>query len=399
MKILFISRHIPYEQNSGITIRTYNLLKCLIGVSDVSCVFLTRNNGKTTENKLSLCDLKVINYMLKEIEFSDISLLRYANNLWNVLFITRNVKKGLDKIIKIEKPDLVWLEFGYMAHFAPFIKKKYNIPIYYGSHNYQLGLDYQIWKIKNNTLQKLKMLPFLMLQWIHQNIFFRNVDRFVCISEEDKNAYQKILPEIKFDILPFIFDDCFLTGSHKFESDTQFICIIGSLKSYQNFAATVFFLKHIWPQINSRIETLKFYIVGSLPEKSTIEADILYQLIQQSKNVVLTGYVQSVVPYVKAAILNVVPITIGSGVRTKIIESVACKTAVVSTSIGASGLPFKDGKNISIADSPEEFAKKCIMLIETPPLRNNMIRASYKTYQDNLSYNAGLKLIRKILGL
>jgi glycosyltransferase involved in cell wall biosynthesis len=68
----------------------------------------------------------------------------------------------------------------------------------------------------------------------------------------------------------------------------------------------------------------------------------------------------------------IVPLRIGSGTRLKILDAMAMGKAIVSTSVGCEGLDVSDGKNILIADTPEEFATKTIDLLRDPEMRKGI---------------------------
>jgi glycosyltransferase involved in cell wall biosynthesis len=76
--------------------------------------------------------------------------------------------------------------------------------------------------------------------------------------------------------------------------------------------------------------------------------------------------VDDIRPYVHAAAIYVVPLRIGGGTRIKIFEAMAMGKPVVSTTIGAEGLPVTDGKNILIADDPVTFAARTVELLKQP---------------------------------
>ena len=83
----------------------------------------------------------------------------------------------------------------------------------------------------------------------------------------------------------------------------------------------------------------------------------------------MTGSVADVVPYYRQACLSVVPIRGGGGTRLKILESMALGRRVVSTSIGCEGLDVRDGVHLSVADTPDEFARRVVLLLRDPTLR------------------------------
>ena len=67
-----------------------------------------------------------------------------------------------------------------------------------------------------------------------------------------------------------------------------------------------------------------------------------------------------------------VPLRIGGGTRLKIMESMAMSSAVVASSLGCEGFPLEHGKQLMIADSPEQFAASVVALLENPAERERL---------------------------
>jgi glycosyltransferase involved in cell wall biosynthesis len=83
----------------------------------------------------------------------------------------------------------------------------------------------------------------------------------------------------------------------------------------------------------------------------------------------IVGGVPSVMPYLQGAPVFVVPLRIGGGTRLKIYEAMAAARAIVSTTVGAEGLDYTDGRDIVIADEPATFAAAVIRLLRDPAAR------------------------------
>jgi glycosyltransferase involved in cell wall biosynthesis len=96
-------------------------------------------------------------------------------------------------------------------------------------------------------------------------------------------------------------------------------------------------------------------IVGRAPTRNV-------KKLADLDGVAVTGRVEDVRPYVGDAAVYIVPLRIGGGTRLKIFEAMAMGKAVVSTSVGAEGLPVIDGQHLSIADEPVAFADRVIEL-------------------------------------
>jgi glycosyltransferase involved in cell wall biosynthesis len=80
----------------------------------------------------------------------------------------------------------------------------------------------------------------------------------------------------------------------------------------------------------------------------------------------VTGTVPDVRPYLESARVFVVPLRIGGGTRLKIFEAMAMEKAIVTTSVGAEGLPVRHGEHLLIADTPSAFADAVTGLLRDP---------------------------------
>lgn len=142
----------------------------------------------------------------------------------------------------------------------------------------------------------------------------------------------------------------------------------GSLTYYVNEDAVRYLLQQILPQIRQRIPDVRFIVVGFHDNR-------LDDLAGRS-GVVVTGAVDDMAPWLDQAHVQVVPLRAGSGTRTKILEATAKGLPVVSTSVGAEGLPLRDGEEICIADDPTEFAERCTALLLSRNMRIDLARAA-----------------------
>ncbi len=80
------------------------------------------------------------------------------------------------------------------------------------------------------------------------------------------------------------------------------------------------------------------------------------------------------------------PLRIGGGTRLKIFEAMAMNKAVISTSVGAEGLPVRSGENILLADTPNDFAESVISLLRDPNQRQRLGTAARALVQQRYSW-------------
>jgi glycosyltransferase involved in cell wall biosynthesis len=139
----------------------------------------------------------------------------------------------------------------------------------------------------------------------------------------------------------------------------------GSLSYSANYDAMRYFLAQVYPLIQREIPDVSLTITGSTKnlDLGPLGAD---------PSVRFSGYVDDIRPLVTGAWACVVPILEGGGTRLKILEAMALGTPVVATSKGAEGLDVADGKDILIADEPDEFAGHVICLLRDRALRQRL---------------------------
>ena len=107
------------------------------------------------------------------------------------------------------------------------------------------------------------------------------------------------------------------------------------------------FLQNVWMDVHRQYPALKYYIAGREIPAWLTHTDY--------PNVVIAGEVENAIHFMNSRSIMLVPLFSGSGIRIKIIEAMAIGKAIISTSIGAEGIPYTHGENIMIADTPCEF--------------------------------------------
>lgn len=144
------------------------------------------------------------------------------------------------------------------------------------------------------------------------------------------------------------------------------LVFLGSMDWMPNIHAMREFVSQILPLIRRRRPDCSVAIVGRDP------APEILALAEADSNLRVTGTVPDVRPYLWGSTVSIVPMYIGGGTRLKIYESMAAKTPVVSTSVGAEGLSIDPPRDIRIADEPQAFADACLELLENQDERDRL---------------------------
>ncbi|MBI3491888.1 MAG: glycosyltransferase [Acidobacteria bacterium] len=153
----------------------------------------------------------------------------------------------------------------------------------------------------------------------------------------------------------------------------------GSMDWFPNEDAVLNFVDAILPRIRAAVPAVTLSVVGrapSAPLRAAVEA----------AGGRVTGTVPDVRPFVDRASVYVVPLRVGGGTRLKIFEALAMGKAVVSTSVGAEGLPIAPGVHFVQADEPRAFADAVVSLLRDPARRRALGAAGRRLVEEKYSW-------------
>jgi glycosyltransferase involved in cell wall biosynthesis len=149
-----------------------------------------------------------------------------------------------------------------------------------------------------------------------------------------------------------------------------------------NVDAVEYFLSEVLPLIRQKLPEATFTIAGRSPDARVLKA------VQGLTGVCVTGKVEDMRPYLWGSKISVVPIRIGGGTRLKIYECMAAGVPVVSTTVGAEGLRYKDAEDIVLADDASSFAEACIRLLADDVARRTIAHNAFARAQKEFSWAA-----------
>lgn len=155
------------------------------------------------------------------------------------------------------------------------------------------------------------------------------------------------------------------------------IIFIGKMSYNPNIVAVTFFVTQVFPILLLSFPHLKFVIVGATP-------DVRVQQLANNKNIIVTGFVDSIEPYLQHAAIVVAPMLTGAGIQNKIIQAMSYACCIVTTTIGAEGLNIVNNE-IAIVDGAEEMAERITYLLRNKDERCLMGRTARQYVMNNLS--------------
>jgi glycosyltransferase involved in cell wall biosynthesis len=185
----------------------------------------------------------------------------------------------------------------------------------------------------------------------------RRFDHVVAVSTRDLDVFRKDYQVKSVSEVPTGVDTEYFRPAGEVEAQPLDLVFTGSMDWLPNEDAVLYFTEAILPRVRAALPGVTLTVVGRNPSPRVIA------LSRRDPAVRVTGSVPDVRPYIERAALFVVPLRVAGGTRLKIYEAMAMERAVISTSIGAEGLPVRDGVDIILADAPERFAMAVIGLL------------------------------------
>jgi sugar transferase (PEP-CTERM/EpsH1 system associated) len=259
---------------------------------------------------------------------------------------------------------------------------------------FQHNVEAMIWKrhfeVQANPLKKI----YLRQQWRKMKRFekemCRRFDAVIAVSAEDREQMRdEYAVDAVFDV-PTGVDTDFFSPSGKENVDPHNVVFTGSMDWLPNEDAIRYYTEQILPLVQRSIPDATLTVVGRNPYPSLLE------LSRRNPSIIVTGRVEDVRPYMERAAAYVVPLRIGGGTRLKIFEAMAMEKAIVSTTVGAEGLPITDGRELRIADTPETFAASVVDLLTRPETAKQLGLEAGRIVRERFGWNGVAKRFSEI---
>ena len=371
MNILFLSQRFLLPMDAGGKIRTGKILEQLAKIHSTTMISNVElpQDGPYQQEVLRLCS-RFVPVPWKEIKkHSLLFLLRLVPQMFSPYPVSvlnsssGKLRKAVEQEYASGHYDVAICDF---VQSALEFRNILDLPTILFQHNVESVIAKRHMEQSGNPIAKL----FWWLQWKKMCAFearaCRTFDTIIAVSEKDKETFEKQYGATNVVTIPTGVDIDFFHPSLDFAEDEANVVFCGSLDWLPNEDATVFFIREVLPLIKQEISAVTFTVVGKNPSPA------LQKLVEDYAEVTLTGWVDDTRPYIARSAVVIVPLRIGGGTRMKIYEAMAMGKAVISTTIGAEGLPVSHDENILIADQPAQFAENIITLFRNMPTRQRL---------------------------
>ncbi len=393
MKILFTCKEFPHSKVIGGPIIIYNRLKYFSKNHLVSlAAFFRPGEEKYIPSVKPFChDLKLVPVSSKRSplkatwDFFTSPIPHYFLRIHG----SKKMAETIAEMVQKDRYDFVIGEYSVMGQFIhnnpllPPVRRIVSVhECYYlarlkAFRHSKLGLN----KLKEAiNLKGLKRYEFDM---------YKHADKVLTLTHQDKKKLLDISPELDIAVVPHGVDVENFSFSEP-EREEISIVFVGNYLHYPNVDAVLYFYQEIWPRIKSQVPKIKFYAVGQGPPPEV-------RSLSKDDAIIVTGRVDGVRPYLKKGRVFICPVRLGGGFRGKILEAMAVGIPVVSTSLGAEGVPAFQRENIIVADNPEEFTQGIIDLINDDRLFEIIRKNARRLVEEKFAWQKGVKIMEGVL--
>lgn len=388
MRILWLKTELLHPVDKGGKIRTYNMLKELKRAQHHVTYLTLVDESATPETRAQAseyCDElvciphrqteKFSRGFYAELMFNVISTLPYAISKYQ----SAEMREQIADRVQAGDFDILISDF-----LTPAVNLPRSLPI--TTLLFQHNVEAMIWKrhyeVQTNALKK----AYLYTQWLKMKRFERDAcrrfDRVVAVSADDAETMRREYELVGVADVPTGVDTDFFRPAGAVSPEPHSLVFTGSMDWLPNEDAIRFFTSSILPLVKKSLPDVKLTVVGRNPYPGLVE------LSKSEPSIEVTGRVEDVRPYMEKAAAYVVPLRIGGGTRLKIYEAMAMERPIVSTSIGAEGLPVENGKELLLADTPEHFAEEVVRVLTNKQLATDIGQSAAHRVREDFGWSS-----------
>ncbi len=368
--ILFLSQWLPFPITNGSKLRIHNLLRSLSERHAVTLLSFADQAAPLPDDSSDSLrgalyhELQVVPWQPYDPS-SQRARLGFLSKTPRSFYDTYSPAMAnlIRRALTAQQFDLVVASQTTMAGYAPLFS---SIPALF--EEAELGVYHDQYARASSVPQRLRGA----LTWAkHRAWLAALLEHFravTVVSAQEKNLVEKHVSERRpVSVIPnFLWLTEYQIPPHPAQPNT--LVFTGSFRYAANYDAVVWFAREILPQIRAQLPDVQLLVTGD-------HADLP---LPSNDGVVLKGVVADIRPVIAEAWLSVVPLRVGGGTRLKILEAMALRTPVVTTSKGAEGLDARNDEHLLIADTAQDFAAQVIRLTQDVALRERLTENAFQ---------------------
>jgi glycosyltransferase involved in cell wall biosynthesis len=371
MKILILTNKLPYPPRDGGSIATLNMITGLHDAGNqITCLALNTNKHPFPVKQIPRKLGEAIRFIGVDCN-SSIRPLHLIRNLLlsrkpyiAIRFDIKAFRTVLATLLQEEAFDIIQMEGPYPGLYLDLIRKKSNARVSLRAHN----VEHLIWERKalhETSLLKKNYLKNMAKRLKRYELeVAQGADALIPISEPDASYFREHGLQKPSLTIPagLSLENYPLTEL----PDGPSIFFIGALDWLPNQEGLSWFLRNVFHRMLSELPEIRFHVAGR-------NAPAHFKEKLKHPNIVYHGEVEDAQSFIQAYRVMVAPLLTGSGIRVKILESMALGRPVVTTSRGIEGIPAINHPYVVVEDNPKMFSSQLIKLLSDPQEAKRML--------------------------
>ncbi|AKJ63901.1 glycosyltransferase [Kiritimatiella glycovorans] len=354
MTVLVLSPFFPYPPKFGGGVRVYHLMRQL--AREHRLLLLCYHDGEAVRDRGdmdTLCErVEGIPHKPSSKRLLQARSLFSTRSFQELNHFSVPMQTAIDRVCAEENPDLILVEFAQMGCF----RFPEGIPLVIDEHNVEYDLIRRMAGDGGGAMRRIfnvvEAAKFKRreLEWVGEAALT------LVTSDRDGDLLKSEVPGLETALITNGVDCDDFAPPEEREIEPDSLVFVGATHYYPNEDGIHFFMREVYPRLAAQRPGLKVYLVGGRPPPAVAQ--------YASANVEVTGFVDDVRPYMWSSSVFIVPLRMGGGTRFKVVEAMASGVPVVSTRLGAEGIPLEQGRHALLADRPEEFASAVTELLD-----------------------------------
>ena len=238
-----------------------------------------------------------------------------------------------------------------------------------------------------NATNPLRKIAFALDHWMtkrYERRIYPQFDGVSFVSEVDATYVlaNRQVDASKVFLFPLAVDTDYFVPSESRSDNGPSLVFLGSMFTYNNEDAILWFHRAVWGRLKQQVPHLKFYVVGNRPSNQ------VRALADHDPNVIVTGFLEDIRPPIWDATVFVSPLRMGTGIKNKILEAMAMGKAIVASPVAVEGIGVTDGVHVLVAQNPDDWFKQSLFVLGDPRERERLGRQAREYVEKKYSLDA-----------
>ena len=384
LKILYLTSRLPIPPlTKGDILRDFYIIKELASRGHkVTLVSFFRKNENTNP------DLEILKKYCQEIKLIKFDVKKQSLNLIKgvyslipfqiLLYRSKAFQKEVDSLFYQEEFDIAYTHFARLAD----VLRGHNIPkIIDFQDSFEKNMRDRSLKEKNLIIKTVAFIESNRMKFYEKQVS-QDFSCATVVSARDLNPAHK-----NMFVVPNGLQD--LKTIQERNKKTNGLLFMGNMSYFPNEDAALFLIKEVMPIISKKIPDLKLYIVGNDPGKGLQKYN--------SENVIVTGFVPDMYPYLAKSRIAVAPLRYGTGIQNKVLDAMVVGIPQVVSTTAANGFSNLSGEEFLTSEcEKQEFSAKILNLWDDFNLQDKLVENGREYVLDNYSWDKSVSILEKL---